>query len=563
VYLPIRPNSPTLHPQEIEELSHRLEAEDCNGRDPPKARHPSQTTGNVRSAPLKRGAQASNFFTPNFKTAPKDADAKRLSGGNNSPLKGMGMGNNSPLKSMGMSSIGSFFGSPDPNAVRGTPKFERANSAPSHVSERPPGSDVRIHASYVLDSILPCLADYYSRQYRATLRKGNRCSEVCEQHAERACAAVVKLVEGGKLAREQDVQACLHMLNAASKVGIQARTDVQYMLPFALPPPTHRNDPCKLGRRLEEAWPVFFSEVATVLRVPGGAGKGDEINNIGSDYAKDGTNSAAEVDGSDGIKEVARLLSRSHDMYLSSLCHVLSHGERNPATVPVSLCRNFLPALRGALYLAVSTPMTEGANWLAFLTNAPPDLDDADTPDVGMQYNRFLQVGALRCSLLLTSHSSEDVVLSAVRLSSQLLSACPSEAQGAAMEVLKNDNRKVLWSLRACLQRTLEQIKASKKLRKKERLRAQVRNPTTPRSKKGQWAQVRNPTTPRSKSGQWAQVRNPTTPRSKSGQWAQVRNPTTPRSKSGFNVQACASQLGLEALSPSEILLPKPRPSQS
>ena len=520
VYRPICPNSPTLHPQEIEELSHRLEAEDCNGRDPPKARHPSQTTGNVRSAPLKRGAQASNFFTPNFKTAPKDADAKRLSGGNNSPLK-----------SMGMSSIGSFFGSPDPNAVWGTPKFERANSAPSHVSERPPGSDVRIHASYVLDSILPCLADYYSRQYRATLRKGNRCSEVCEQHAERACAAVVKLVEGGKLAREQDVQACLHVLNAASKVGIQARTDVQYMLPFALPPPTHRNDPCKLGRRLEEAWPVFFSEVATVLRVPGGAGKGDEINNINSDYAKDGTNSATDVDGSDGIKEVARLLSRSHDMYLSSLCHVLSHGERNPATVPASLCRSFLPALRGALYLAVSTPMTEGANWLAFLTNAPPDLDDADTPDVGMQYNRFLQVGALRCSLLLTSHSSEDVVLSAVRLSSQLLSACPSEAQGAAMEVLKNDNRKVLWSLRACLQRTLEQIKASKKLRKKERLRAQVRNPTTPRSK--------------------------------SGLWAQVRNPTTPRSKSGFNVQACASQLGLEALSPSEILLPKPRLSQS
>jgi hypothetical protein len=491
--------------QEIEELSHRLVAEDCNGRDPPKARPPSQTTGNVRSSPLKRGAQASTFFTPNFKAAPKDADAKRLSGGNDSPLKGMGM-----------SAIGGFFGSPDPNAVRGTPKFERANSAPSHVSERPPGSDVRIHASYVLDSILPCLADYYSRQYRATLRKGNRCSEVCEQHAERACAAVVKLVEGGKLAREQDVQACLQVLHAASKVGIQARTDVQYMLPFVLPPPTHRNDPCRLGRRLEEAWPVFFSEVATVLRDPGGTGQGDEIKNTNKDNAKGGTNSAEEVGGSDGIKEVARLLSRSHDTYLSSLCQVLSHGERNPAIVPSSMCRSFLPALRGALYLAVSTPMTEEANWLAFLTNDPPNLDDADTAAVSKQYSRFLQVGALSCSLHLTSHSSEDVVLSAVRLSSQLLSACPSEAQGAAMEVLKNDNRKVLGSLRACLQRTLEQIKASKKLRKKERLRAQVQNPTTPMSKNEFYALA----------------------------------------------YARRSQFGLEALSPCEILLPEPRLSQ-
>lgn len=434
--------------QEIDDLTYRLASENSNGRD--------AATADVRlqHTPAKKGATHCKLATSKKMLPTPDKSTKAPSTPKNSGGGFMGMNNlfspsqNTPLPGSSQN-LDTFANS-----------FLRSASASNLYSqERPRGSDIRLHTAYVVDAIVPCLADYYARQYLHTLRRGSRSSELCSQYAERACAAVAKLIEAGKLTREEDVQACLQMLQAAAKAGIHARTDLQFQTPYEKPPPTHRHEMTRLGRRLEEAWPQFFSEVANKCNVKERGGR---------------------LSGP-GTKEVARLLSRSHDTFLSSLSSVLAHWEKGPALVPDETCREFLLALRGALYLAVSTPRTEDANWDAFTHNHAPVTEEAGSL-AAQQYARFLKVGALRCALLLAAHSNEEVVSSAIRLASQLFVACKSEAQEAAMEVLTNDNRKVLGSLRECLRRNLEQIKAAKKLWKKERLKIQAHSVMTPRA---------------------------------------------------------------------------------
>lgn len=63
------------------------------------------------------------------------------------------------------------------------------------------------------------------------------------------------------------------------------------------------------------------------------------------------------------------------------------------------------------------------------------------------QYKRFVNAGALKASLLLVSHTNEKVILTAMRLASQLLEVCVKDGQEAARDVLRNNNGHRVCSL--------------------------------------------------------------------------------------------------------------------
>ena len=73
---------------------------------------------------------------------------------------------------------------------------------------------------------------------------------------------------------------------------------------------------------------------------------------------------------------------------------------------------------------------------------------------------RFLEAGALDVALTLSTHTNEEIVLGAVRLASQLLHACPREAQDTAVTLFKiKDVDRIFACLQDCLRRFSEDAK--------------------------------------------------------------------------------------------------------
>ncbi len=70
----------------------------------------------------------------------------------------------------------------------------------------------------------------------------------------------------------------------------------------------------------------------------------------------------------------------------------------------------------------------------------------------------------LKLTFTLVTHANEDIVLGAVRLASEILLACPREAQDKAAAVLKEIGEERFFScLQTCLQRFAEDAKHRRK----------------------------------------------------------------------------------------------------
>ena len=57
----------------------------------------------------------------------------------------------------------------------------------------------------------------------------------------------------------------------------------------------------------------------------------------------------------------------------------------------------------------------------------------------------FLKAGALATALTLVAHTNEEIVLGAVRLASQILQACPREAQESAAVFFKEQGSETFF----------------------------------------------------------------------------------------------------------------------
>jgi hypothetical protein len=91
--------------------------------------------------------------------------------------------------------------------------------------------------------------------------------------------------------------------------------------------------------------------------------------------------------------------------------------------------------------------------WIMFLTRS-----------TCWQGLRLLEAGVLKLTFTLVTHANEDIVLGAVRLASEILHACPREAQDNAVAVLKEIGAERFFScLQTCLQRFAEDAKHRRK----------------------------------------------------------------------------------------------------
>ena len=91
--------------------------------------------------------------------------------------------------------------------------------------------------------------------------------------------------------------------------------------------------------------------------------------------------------------------------------------------------------------------------WIMFLTSS-----------TCWQGLRLLEAGVLKLTFTLVTHANEEIVLGAVRLASEILHACPREAQDNAVAVLKEIGAERFFScLQTCLQRFAEDAKHRRK----------------------------------------------------------------------------------------------------
>jgi hypothetical protein len=82
-----------------------------------------------------------------------------------------------------------------------------------------------------------------------------------------------------------------------------------------------------------------------------------------------------------------------------------------------------------------------------------------------LQGVRFLKAGALTTALTLVTHTNEEIVLGAIRLASQILQACPREAQESAVIFFKEQGSENFFT---CLHECLRTFSEDAKQRMKE-----------------------------------------------------------------------------------------------
>ena len=159
--------------------------------------------------------------------------------------------------------------------------------------------------------------------------------------------------------------------------------------------------------------------------------------------------------GGMSMRAMSRALAEKPDNLLAHVVHaVIGSADKEAGLNDDVFCLSWLSAVRGSLYLAISSASNVDANWNNFLRSHPIPSMSATRATWCRAGRRFLYAGALRMSLILVKHTNDDIVMGAIQLTSQILRACPTEAQDAAVAIFKEEGaEQIFLCLQACLRR--------------------------------------------------------------------------------------------------------------
>lgn len=257
----------------------------------------------------------------------------------------------------------------------------------------------------------------------------------------RVAAGVNNLVEVPGFLCHDDAMVCAQLLEILEELEVKVPRSLGFIAPqevssrMLLVSP-HRN----AKPRFKSSWREFNQDLLAFLK---------------QDRAATGGMS---------VRAMSRALAETPDDLLAHVVHaVIGSADKEAGLNDDAFCLSWLSAVRGSLYLALSSASNVDANWNNFLRSHPIPPMSATRATWCRAGRRFLYAGALRMSLVLVKHTNDDIVMGAIQLTSQILRACPNEAQDAAVAIFKEEGaEQILLCLQACLRRFSEPVKQNR-----------------------------------------------------------------------------------------------------
>ncbi len=323
-------------------------------------------------------------------------------------------------------------------------KFEvmTCNASVSSVQKILPASGLEYHYIYVCSAILPCLLDYYLRHYVFTVRAGNSNSEDCARMALRVFSSVSSLLEAPGFLGQTDANLCSKLLGTLETLGVKVSTP--HMLEFAVPEEVSSVQLLEASIRNSASPAAVSSRMSFAISYP--------------QFVMDLQNTMSGGGGSRSGMRISKVLAENQDSLLAHVMHAVKCStDEDEGFMDDTFCLNWLEAVRGAFYFTLSDAES---TWQDFSQYRPPKA--ATKGSLYRVGRRFLEAGALRMSLVLMNHTRQDIVLSAISLASQILVACPEEAQASAASNLKQEGiDKILVSIQTRLRQFAESARQS------------------------------------------------------------------------------------------------------